>query len=386
MVIESFIYVIFALRAVPLYRQIVPLVRANKFTTLLVLLAIVSTAWSVDPSETFRRSMALLGTTLIGIEFALNYSVRKLLRLLCAVLSLFVVLSIIVQVFFPGFIPDMNFDRDSWHGLLSFKGNFAKMVVLAAVAFLCQPRRLIRGFLVVTALTALAFALIFKANSKEALVILVGMVALFRISGALRWKPRLLTLALLASLVIGVPILYLSLRNLDRLTAVLDRDPTLTGRVTLWQVVLPNIEQSPVYGYGYSAFWGVSSKAANLIREEVRWEAPHAHNGYIDLTLGLGLVGLLLFAAGYIVAVRRAIQLIRTDPGNEAKWPLMFLTIIFLYQLTESSVVGGNSIFWIMYVAVSFRLAEISIPSETVRTLEIEHIPTELAFAGDANG
>jgi exopolysaccharide production protein ExoQ len=120
------IYLIVALRAVPLYRQIVTLLRANRFIVLLVLFAIMSTAWSQDPSLTFRRGIALLGTTLIGIDLAVRYSIREQLRLLCVVLGLFVLLSIIVQVFFPGLVPNVNFDTGAWHGIVDFKGKFCK--------------------------------------------------------------------------------------------------------------------------------------------------------------------------------------------------------------------------------------------------------------------
>jgi exopolysaccharide production protein ExoQ len=375
------VYLIIAVRAVPLYRQIVALLRANKFIVLLVLLAIVSIAWSVDSGLTLRRSISLVGGTLIGIDFALHHSIREQLRLLYVVLGLFVFLSIIVQVFFPGLIPHGNFDADAWHGIVSFKGNFAKIVVLATVAMLCRPRRSLTDFVVVTALTALGIALILAAHSVEGLVIMAGMLVFFGVSGALRWKPRLLTLAALACLAIAIPTSYFALHNLEGLTAMLGRDSTLTGRTTIWSAALSSIARSPVYGYGYSAFWALSAPEATRIREVVKWETPHAHNGYIDLTLELGLAGLLLFFAGYVVAARRAIQFTRTDAGNEAKWPLAFLLLICVYQFTESSVVVGNWIFWIMYVAVSFALTEIRGTYEVVHTLEIEHIPMEPLFA-----
>lgn len=379
------VYVIIALRAIPLYRHIVILLRANKFIALLVLFAIASTAWSQDPSLTFRRGIALLFTTLIGIDLAVRYSIREQLRLLCVVLGLFVLLSIIVQLFFPGLVPNVNFDDGAWHGIVDFKGNFAKLIVLATVAMLCRPRRSLKDFLLVAVLTAVAIALIVAAHSKEALVIVAGMLVFFQIRGALRWKPRLLTFAVFATLIIAIPTSYLALRNLDALTGMLGRDSTLTGRTTIWPLALSSIARSPVYGYGYDSFWVASSRAAALIREEVRWSTPHAHNGYIDLTLELGVAGLLLFVAGFVIAARRAIRLIRTDPGREATWPLAFLVLICLYQFTESSIVGGNSIFWIMYVAISFALSETTGRTyEMMHTLEAENVPTEPVFAGYA--
>jgi len=81
------VYVCVVFRLIPHYRQVIALVRANRCLFLLVLLAVFSIVWSQDPSLTLRRGVALLATTLIGIDFAIRYSVRDQLRLLCIVLG-----------------------------------------------------------------------------------------------------------------------------------------------------------------------------------------------------------------------------------------------------------------------------------------------------------
>jgi exopolysaccharide production protein ExoQ len=387
MVLWSFLYVIVALRGIKRYRHIATLIRDNKFLILLVLLAVASTAWSEDPGVTFRRSIALLGSTLIGIDFAIHYSIREQLRFLCVVLGFFVISSIVVQVFFPGLIPDVNFDTTAWHGVVAFKGNFAKMVVLAALAVICyvRPRSFLSDCLFITAVTSVAVALISAAHSIEALIIMIAMLVAIPLSRILLLNRRVRVLAALIILVTAIPIVYWAITNVDLLTSAMGRDPTLTGRVTLWQLSLSNIARSPLYGYGFTAFWVAASPEANLIREMVHFDTPHAHNGYIDLALALGLLGLVLFLAGYAVAVRRAIEFYRADIGRANKWPLMFLILFFLYQFTESSMIVGNSTFWIIYVGVSFALPVTSGSRVKVRTLESHPIAVGPLFARDSN-
>jgi O-antigen ligase len=268
---------------------------------------------------------------------------------------------------------------------VAFKGNFAKIIVLANAAILCRARRSLKDYLLVAVLTLVALALIAAAHSAEALIITVAMLVLFKASGALRWKPRPLTLVTAAVLITVIPASYLVLRNLDSLTAMVGRDATFTGRRTIWPLALSSIAKSPIYGYGYSAFWEASSSQAERIREEVNWAAPHAHNGYIDLTLELGLAGLLLFGGASIIAVRRAIQVVQTDLGHEAMWPLMYLALTFFYQFTESSIVVGNTIFWILFVTVSCALAKISSSYEMAPALEIQYIQTDPSLPSHAH-
>ena len=76
----------------------------------------------------------------------------------------------------------------------------------------------------------------------------------------------------------------------------------------------------------------------------LHWKVPHAHNGFIDLTLQSGLVGLALFMVVHFIAVRRAMVFAYSEPGKEAMWPLAYLAFIVLYQVTESTIFVGNTI------------------------------------------
>src|ERR1700722_12369400 len=104
------VYLIVTLLAISMYRQILPLVRANKCLCILVLLAIFSAAWSQDRVETLRQSIALLVTTLFGIEIAIRYSIREQMRIACMVLGSVILLSVATQIFLPGLVPQLGPD------------------------------------------------------------------------------------------------------------------------------------------------------------------------------------------------------------------------------------------------------------------------------------
>jgi O-antigen ligase len=85
----------------------------------------------------------------------------------------------------------------------------------------------------------------------------------------------------------------------------------------------------------------------------VGWDTPHSHNGYIDLTLNLGLLGLCLYLAGCLVAMRRAVGFLRADGERESMWPLAYMSFTLLNQLSESSIFASNTILWVLYVAAA---------------------------------
>jgi exopolysaccharide production protein ExoQ len=381
----SLLYSIIVMRLIPKYREVAALVRANKFLFGLVALTILSAVWSIEPGFSLRHGIALVATSLVGLDFAIRYSIREQLRLLYIALCVFVVLSIGAQVIFPGLIPSLDYGDEAWHGVLSFKNAWARVIVLAVVAMLCHSRRSRSDSLLVGGLLLLAAALVILANSKGSLIVMAAMLVFSRISGALHWNRKLLTIGFVLVVVVAIPLAYLVFQNLDNLTSMLGRDATLTGRSTLWEMTFSSIAKSPVFGYGYLAFWTASSQEAMRIRSELNWDAPHAHNGYIDVALGIGLLGLFSYLAAYATALGRAVKRFRADCEPEAMWPLAYLVFTLMSQLTESSIVAGNSIFWILYVAVACSVTAPQHAYSAVlnRNTEAEASDTDLDAVGD---
>src|SRR4029077_20400107 len=104
----------------------------------------------------------------------------------------------------------------------------------------------------------------------------------------------------------GIAVLYLILSNFEAFTAALNRDPNMTGRIPMWISSAVMALQRPWLGYGYGAFW-VGTEGPSLgVWRIMDWEAPHAHNGLLNLWLDLGLAGVGAFLAGFLLSVRRA--------------------------------------------------------------------------------
>jgi exopolysaccharide production protein ExoQ len=357
-IIWAAVYALVLIRAFQNFRPIVAAVRANKFLIALVLLAVLSVFWSEDPGLTLRRGLALLATTLFGLDFAVRYSIRKQLQLVAIALSAIVALSVVVQVFFAGLVPVVDKAYpNAWVGLFDQKNVFARVIVLTAIVVLASARRSMGGILTASFTFVAAVGLIILTQSITAVVALVGLILVLQFAPALRWKGRVRTLIGFSAAVMVAPAIFLLVHYWALITNLLGRNGTLTGRAQLWAISFSSIELKPLLGYGYSAFWMVSEEALR-INAMLRWTVPHAHNAYIDLALELGLIGLALYVTAFVVALWRALAYMRADSEHGSKWPLVYLCFILLYSFTESSVLVPGSIFWMLFVAAACSAAQ----------------------------
>jgi O-antigen ligase len=135
---------------------------------------------------------------------------------------------------------------------------------------------------------------------------------------------------------------------------LLGRDATLTGRTDIWIVLSDYIDQRPLLGYGYGAFWAPESDPGNWVREALQWDAPTAHNGWLEVTLALGFVGGVFLLLDFLMTIWRAgLASIGTWTGIFA---LAFCAQFFLFSMSESASLQQNSIVWLIYVAIAAKL------------------------------
>jgi O-antigen ligase len=132
------------------------------------------------------------------------------------------------------------------------------------------------------------------------------------------------------------------------------KDPTLTGRTDIWAAILRQAVAHPWLGFGYAAFWEKTSAPAAFVRAETGWDVPSAHNGWLDVLVQLGAIGVvlcaLLLAAAYILALIRALD--RRD-GN---WALIYLSIFLITAFSESVLMQRNSLMWTLCIATLTKL------------------------------
>ena len=95
---------------------------------------------------------------------------------------------------------------------------------------------------------------------------------------------------------------------------------------------------------------------SSYIQYAMRIPVIYAHNGFLDLWLSIGIIGLGAFIISFFSTTAQSITLLRHTNSPEGFWPLLFLSYILLSNLTEGTISNLNSSFWAIYVAISYSL------------------------------
>lgn len=179
----------------------------------------------------------------------------------------------------------------------------------------------------------LGLYLLIGSRSATSLATLIVGVATFL---ALRWFQKLrfsvpqagLLALVLFLLGYGVSVPFMGGSNVA-FTSVLGRDESLTGRTEIWADVMPARSQQPLLGYGFGSFWTDARRQL--------YEIPTAHNGYLDILLELGEVGLAFYTAWLLSCARKLHRAIAQD-YDWASFAICMLLVALVYNATESAL------------------------------------------------
>ncbi|AOY79879.1 O-antigen ligase [Moorena producens JHB] len=348
------------------WKKVLYVLSKDRWLSLLVGIAVVSVFWSSEPTTTINRAVALIGTTLFGVYLASRYTMKEQLEMLGWAFGVAILLSFLFILALPKYGIMGGVHAGTWRGIYVHKNVLGKVMVPSAVVFLLLAIRGKKNNLLLWGGFGFAVILLLFTTSKTALVSLIIMLFSLYLYRMLRWRYYLLIPAIFAMTTFGGSVLIWLLDNADALLGAIGKDATLTGRTKLWPFVLDMIEKQPWFGYGYGSFWnGLNGESAYVWRA-VLWPAPNAHNGLLDLWLALGILGVLIYLIGFSFSLLRAIAWLRVSKTSENLWPLLFLTYTVLANITETSVMIQNNIFWVLYTSVAL---SVLIPLERQQNL-----------------
>jgi exopolysaccharide production protein ExoQ len=339
-------------------------VKSNWVILPLLGLATASILWSDAPFLTILRCMALYGTTVISLYFSWRYGTRELMNLSAWALGIAGACSIFFVIFFPRYGIGTGDSQGDWLGIYGQKNNLgAAMSIGFLISLLLfrftRPRRyrylFLAGFMLI---------LVFGADSTSSIVICAALPVII-------WITRV-TLALSLHLTrrrIGIGVLAMSLvcvvalnsedvtnalgNDVEAVINALGKDVTLSGRTAIWVLVYQAIQDKPILGYGYEAFWRGDEGPGGDIWEKYGQNLFYSHNGFLEVWLGLGLVGVMAFTALFVFSIVRTLHFVRNRFCLDTVWPWLFLCYLFLSNLTEATFMKTNTLAWILFSIVA---------------------------------
>ena len=342
------------------------LVKSNLFFCGYLLVMLLSFSFSNIPGHTLKASIVHIGVTLVLIYIGKQYSWKELLTMLTLYHGIAVILFMI--------FGNEHFGHKNYAG--------PTMAVSAITIYLWSVNVSTKYKLIFMSLATLAVVFVQQAGSgmgKALLFILICLLAFLRFLK--RLPPRTAFACMGIFLALAVSLLILITENAEYIIVEkLGKNMTLTGRTYIWAHVVDAINKYPLFGYGYGGFWqewrGVDDPSFN-VRTPSGFKAMHAHNGFLDMGLDFGWIGLSLFSLSLLVNIYYGVlHLIRTQ-DNTAGLPLIIFTWLIITNFTETSLVSISS-GWAFYVLMTARLtmdvtaADISDSAHVQNTLAFE--------------
>ena len=120
------------------------------------------------------------------------------------------------------------------------------------------------------------------------------------------------------------------------------------GRSALWHFSWTGFLERPIVGWGWRAAWSTPE----FLKRDLWWTtsgASWSHNGFLEVLLGGGIVGGLLFATYVLWSGQRVIATVVSIPSEAWR---VGMAMFILVACTQEVFVIGNHFLWLLLVAV----------------------------------
>jgi len=336
-------------------KQAAKLLRANTCIIVFLAYCAVSLLWSDFPGVAFKRWIRnVADLTMILIVLSDRDPLTATQRVLARLSYILIPLSILLIKYYPA----LGVNYGPWGGVADYAGVANNKNSLGAIClcfgvgalwrFLtaCRSREAIgrtRHMIAQGVVLAMVMYLFGKINAVTATSTLVMASLLLLISNlrAVVRRPAIVHLAIAAMLAVSVCVVFFG-ASPGALEAM-GRNSTLTDRTAVWGVLLSQA-QSPWLGTGFESFW--LGPRLEMLWRRYWWHPGQAHNGYLEIFINLGWVGILLLAVILARGYRSAFRTWRNRlPMGSLRLAYIFVGLVF--NFTEAAFFRMQAPVWV---------------------------------------
>lgn len=317
----------------------------------------VSILWSDYPFISFKRLIKAFGNVImVAVILSEERPFKAFGVILTCVAFVFLPLSIIFIKYYPALGRAYHMGMPMFTGITSHKNGLGQTCLIFGIYFSWSllfnrwNRIEIKQLHYLTYFVILFMIawLLYKADSATSTICLAFSICLFlvgRYSTIARQSSRILYLT------IGCIILFGLLEFLFDISATLitmmGRRPDLTTRIPMWGELIAMVK-NPVVGFGYESFW-LGARRAFMAE---RWAiTSQAHNGYLEMYLNMGLIG-LFFLLSWVLSGLRKINHYFSIDYTVALLRFCFVLVILIYNWTEATFYGVSIMWMILLLGV----------------------------------
>jgi O-antigen ligase len=336
--------------------RLAKVVSNNGWLIAFLVYCLISIAWSDFPFIALKRWIKVLGHPIMALIVVTEPDFEEALtRLMKRCAYIVVPVSILFIKYYPelgrGFTPwggavntGIAKDKNALGGDCLIVGYFFFWYLLQTwrgdrSIWRRNELRLIAGFLIGI------WWLFSQAHSATSLTCLIlGMVVLVFV-GIRSINKNLIGTYMLAALVLLV-VAEMGFGVSGHFSESLGRGSDMTGRRGLWTALL-GLHTNPIVGTGFESFW-LGERLTQL--EGIFYFIPNeAHNGYLEIYLTLGSIGVFLLI-GLFVATFRKIRLELFRNFEWGRYRLGLLAALVLYNWTEAAFKTLSPLWFVLYL------------------------------------
>ncbi len=326
-------------------KQVWSFLRANGPVLIFFLYCVVSIAWSDYPGVSFKRWIKAFGDL---VMILLVLSDRNLYGAIKRFLSRPTFVLIPLSILFIKYYPEIGTAYGPWGGASTNTGVTTNKNTLGVICLLFglgslwqilntyqdresdgRTRRLIAHGVIL----AMVAWLFWKANSMTSLscFLMAGTLLIVTSLRVVSRRPMIVHFIIAAMLAVSASIVFLDVS--PGVLETMGRNPTLTDRTEVWGWLF-SLVRNPILGTGFDSFW--LGPRLEKMWSIYWWHPNEAHNGYIEIYLNLGWIGLMLLALVLVAGYRKIINSYRQHLPL-ANLCLAYFLVGITYNFTEAA-------------------------------------------------
>lgn len=320
--------------------------------------ALVSVVWSDYPDIALKRWIRDLGNYLsIMLILSEVNPIEAFRTALRRVNYLLIPLSIVLVKYFPA----IGKQFEPWSGLGHYVGATTSKNMLGAACLISglfffwdtllrwperRDRKTRKVLYINGAFLLMTLWLLQKAHSAtSSLCLILGCLIIIAAQTPLARRTPLLLQSIIPTAIVFYFLLSYGF-GIDLNSVVagsVGRDASFTGRTNIWSAVL-STHTNPLFGTGYESFW-LGPRLQEVWR--LAGQYNEAHDGYLELYLNLGFIGLGFLGILLLASYRTICKRMATIPPFGALG-LALWAVLLLYNVTEAAFKG--QLMWIIFL------------------------------------
>jgi exopolysaccharide production protein ExoQ len=360
-------------------RRVFTFLNANLPILIYFLFCLASVLWSDFPGVAFKRWAKSIGDLLMILLVVTDEQpVAALRRFFSRTGFILIPLSLL----FIKYYPTLGRGYEEWSGAAANFGVALNKNVLGVITFVLllgaawrvlallrsdqMPSHRGRHLLAQGTLLVLGVYLLTFADSATSTVCFVLGAGLLYVTSLRFMKRNAATVHVLVLTLVVVMSSVMLLGLGANVAHALGRNPNLTGRTDIWAAVIP-MASNPLVGAGFESFWLSPHVTAKLWGLFPGLPLNEAHNGYIEVYLELGWVGVGLIGLILVDGYRRSVKAFRREPALGSLL-IAYILCAMIYSLTEAGFRMMDPI-WIFFLLAVVSASNIAAGVELSQSL-----------------